>query len=637
MERFYLRRYLNILILALLGGGGLFPLDIDLEGGPEAVVPLGSSSDPYYALGGGLFLAGEVEVFDSFVIGSELGLFMTPLKGTDTTPNFATLGLRGGFFHYPYSRLRMEYSFSAGPYSFSYLDRNYSDLWWKLSAEGGYRFSPEFTLAGHLGYIYLNSTTEPMYTGITAGIFARYKFDTNRKSGGELEVRFEQPEPIYPIFSTLYRENPIGTVTIQNNESADISDIRVSFRAGNYTKSTMFCGSAEQLKKHGAVQVPLYADLSGTIQNFTEEGRIPGELIIRYKLLGADRIHEESLVLSVYNRNSIRWTDPALIVSFASPNSPEVLDYSKYIAGIARNELRTGLNREMQFAMYLLEGLNKGGIQYSHDTVSPYETYHRDSSLLDYIQYPYQTLAYQTGDYDDLGLLLASSLESVGIDSALICLENDFLVAFVLDITEDGAAALFDSTEKLLNMGGRYWIPLSMSVLREGFINSWYRGIQNLSDAINQGEETDVIITKDAWKTYPPSGISGSEAQFQKPTESIVKRAVEADLNRYITSEFGPKIRDAQAEIEETGGSRALYSRLGLLYVRAGLYGEAKEQFLKSAEMGSLSALVNLGNIAILERDYETAGQWFRQALDKDPDNLRAQRGWDRVQTELME
>jgi hypothetical protein len=611
-------------------------IDLNLQAKPQFAIPVGEASSPYYGFGGGFTLSGDMVFNESFFAGPEFAFYMVPLKNTTTTTNFVTLGGRGGYFFFPQSRLRVQGSLSLGAYSFSYNKNSYGDIWFKLSAEGGYRFTPELTLNGELGYLQLNSSAEPLYSGITAGIAVHYRYDT-QPSTGKLEVDYIQSEPVYPIYAGLYKENSLGTLTIQNNESAEITQVNVSFKAGNYTSSQMLCGSFDLMKKFDSFPLPLFADFSDTIQNFTEDGKIPGELIIEYKLLGATRTSRETLVIPVYNRNSIRWTDPALLASFASPTSPEVLDYSKYAVGIARNQLRSGLNREMQFAMYLFEGLKVGGISYSFDNATPYMTYHLDQELIDYVQYPFQTLAYHSGDYDDLGLLLASALESVGIKSALIPLENDFIVAFYLNISQKEADNLFDSTDRLLNMGEGYWIPLSMSVLREGFINSWYRGLENLYAAIDNNENINLVVLQDAWATYPPTGITGSEAQFQKPVEEKIIGAVETDLMRYITAEFGPKIKAVQDDMKREGPSRTLYNRLGLLYVRAGLYDQAKEQFLESSQLDSASARINLGNIALLERKYEEAEEWFLGALEINPDSQAAAVGLEKAQTELDE
>jgi TPR repeat protein len=47
--------------------------------------------------------------------------------------------------------------------------------------------------------------------------------------------------------------------------------------------------------------------------------------------------------------------------------------------------------------------------------------------------------------------------------------------------------------------------------------------------------------------------------------------------------------------------------------------------------MGLIPAMTNLGNLALIERDYAAAERWFRQALAKDSQNSAAIRGMEQV------
>ncbi len=614
----------------------LYAFDFNLRLTPVAAIPIGSASTPYYSLGGGAFLNADIDLFHFLSIGPEIGYYVTPLLNTGTYPTFFSGGLGIGSYFYPASRVALQAGGSGGVYEMSYDELSYSNLWWKAYGDVGFRISPSLTLSGGAGYLNFRAEDEPMYTGILAGIGVRYFFRVGEVSGS-VTATLEQPEPVFPLLYGLYSRNSIGTLTIHNGETAEIRNVSVGFRADAYTSSQVLSGTRDIIRRNGTTTMPLYAEFSERIQNFTESGVIRGELEIKYELLGAERVSYQTLVIPVHNRNTVRWTDPAVLASFVSPNSPEVLDFSKYIVGIARNSLRTGLNRNMQFAMYLLEGMNVAGISYSNDDTTPYVEYHRDPTLLDYIQYPFQTLAFRLGDYDDLGLLYAAALESVGIRTAIIPLRNDFIVAFSLEVTQQQAEALFDNTDRLLTIGNDIWMPLSFTVMREGFMNSWNNAVTSIEAAVNAGDPIEIVVLRDAWATYPPSGIRGQEAGFQNPPEARVDRAVETNMLRYIATEFGPKIREVEDEIARSGGSTQLYNRLGVLYVRAGLYNEARQEFAASAELGSLAAMINLGNIELLDNNFTAAGRWFREVLEQQPENQAARTGLERVEARTLE
>lgn len=610
-------------------------------------------SDSFYGSIGGGALIGITTELNSFIeSGIDAGINAFPTTASSLSlPTAYYAGLSVESFFYPLSQLRISAGGAGGVYSLHYEltgsnasdnpeenKKSYQDLYWRLYAEAGYRFSPSLSLNLHAGYIYMHNIAaeKPSFQGITAGISLNMAFSSGQDEG-DIEITPEKMEPVFPVLRGLYKENPIGTITLTNKESAEIRDVTIHFKAANYTSTALECIKVPFLNRGESVPFFLYADFSKTIQNFTEKGKIPGEIIISYNLLGESRSVSRPVTINVNSRNTLRWTDKYQIASFVSPNAPEVLDYSKYMVGVARNNLRTGLNKKMQFAMYLFEGLKVGGINLSNDDITPYTEFHQDNSLTDYIQYPFQTLAYHSGDMDDLGLLFAAVLESVGIKAALIPLKNDFIVAYGLDMTPRKARDHFEGLDKLLTIDNQIWMPLSISVLREGFINSWFHGINNISAALAEGEDIEVIMLNQAWTVYPPTGIRGTEAQFQKPSEELVVRSVETDLMRYINSEFGPKIRQLRERLESRGGNERTYNRLGLLYVRAGLFDQARAEYAKSAEMGSLTAKINLGNIALVLKDYKTAERWYQEVLRESPTDQAANSGLDRVRAELSD
>ncbi|MDR1046560.1 MAG: hypothetical protein LBL64_02190 [Treponema sp.] len=131
-----------------------------------------------------------------------------------------------------------------------------------------------------------------IYTGLTAQIVLETK---SSRDGIGLEV--VQDDGVYPLFLSLYQENPAATLVIRNDESAEIRNVRVSFRAGSYTVSEFPCGALAVIGKRRSAELPLYADFAPAILGFTEDGRILGEVLIRYTLLGKEREAVRSAVV----------------------------------------------------------------------------------------------------------------------------------------------------------------------------------------------------------------------------------------------------------------------------------------------------------------------------------------------------
>jgi tetratricopeptide (TPR) repeat protein len=294
----------------------------------------------------------------------------------------------------------------------------------------------------------------------------------------------------------------------------------------------------------------------------------------------------------------------------------------------------------MQFAMYLYEGLRTSGISAGGNTSgsrTPYTEYRRDPARLDTIQFPSQTLMYRSGDLDDLGLLFAASLEASGIAAAIIPLADDFIVACSLETDPASAENFFSSLDNLIIIDDQVWMPLALSSFQDGFVNSWAAAAERVRAAALAGENLDFIRLQHAWQVYPPAVPDAQAAVVSKAQEQNVFRVVEIDMLRYISSELGPKIKDAADAIASRGGSVELYNRLGLLYVRAGMYDDAKAVFQRSSSLGSDAAMVNLGNLAVLEKNTAAAERWYTQALERNPENRTAANGLNQIAIDRME
>ena len=613
---------------------------------PDMVFPfLTEGNQKYETLGYGGMLDTGVTLFNYLNLGTSAGFYAVPKQSSDKFGStqaknvfFVPFGLKAGGTYYPFSRIELRGALSAGAsIAISGAALHYQP-WYKAEAVVGFRINPSFSVglsASWLDYQFDSWFGNSLMQGLTAGLSLTYRLDT-KKSSGSVSATAEFDDNVFPVLYTIYKEESFGTVYVSNDETAEIRNVRVSLRSDGYTASEIECGVIPTLPKHATQSLPLIADFSEAILNFTENGQIPAEVVIEYDLLGQKRTAVSQIIIPVYNRNQMRWADPAVLASYVSTSSQEVLEFSKYLVGVSRRYLRTGLNRNMQFAMYVFEGMRLAGIQLDSEPATPYDSYHLDASILDYIQYPYQTMLYKSGDKDDLGVLFMSLLQSVGIKSSFIATADDFIVIFNTEIKAERAGNFFNSNERYVVLDEEnVWLPLSMKSLGEGFINSWYKAVEEINYATENEEDYYFVDIADAWTMYPPAGFTSSENVALEASEKTVSDAVETAIVRYITAEFGPQIAEVQKKIVEEGASVQLYNQLGMLYVRAGMYSSAIPVYQLAAKMGSIPAMNNLGNIASLQKNYQEALVWYKKVLELDPENATAKANLKRIESEL--
>ncbi len=634
----------SILLLLLCLPASALELVFSLT--PDLVFPfLTDGTTKYETLGYGGMLDTGVSLFNYWNVGTTAGFYAVPKlsssKFAENQPKnlfLVPVGLKTGVSVYPFSRLMLGAGVSGGFSIAISGDSMHYQPWYKGEVSAAFRINPSFSVGltgSWVDYQFDSWWGNSLMQGLTAGVSLTYRFDTNRTSGS-VSATAEFDDYVFPLLYTIYKENSFGTVYITNEETAEIRNIHVSLRSKGYTASQMECGVISSLGKHKTQELALIADFSEAILNFTENGQIPAEVVMEYELLGQKRTAVSQIIIPVYNRNQMRWADPAVLASYVSTSAQEVLEFSKYLVGISRRSLRTGLNRNMQFAMYVFEGMRLAGIQLDSDPSTPYDSYHLDPSILDYIQYPYQTMLYKSGDKDDLGILFMSLLQSVGIETSFIATSDDFIVLFNTEVTSERANTLFYGTDRIMILeDDNVWIPISMKALSEGFINSWYKAIEEI-DYINETEEDYYFVgISDAWTYYPPAGFASGENISLESSEQTITDTVETDLVRYITAEFGPQITAILTKIKKEGASITLYNQLGMLYVRAGLYQNAMAVYEVSAKMGSIPAMNNLGNICTILNDYKAALGWYKKVIELDPTNATALRNLERIAADM--
>jgi len=616
---------------------------LDFNFRPRGFVYLPSSDiksaggNDMYSIGGGGDLNFEIDISSvlpnplgiGYTLGVEGGMSYNGIQGNaDKGVSIYSAGGSAGLYLYPLSRLLFRADGAIGAYIPGFDGKTgYTGIYYRYGGELGFRFTPGFTLAANGGMRQFNASedsanSDVFSSGLYAGLTAQMTFRTGKNVNREaIGVVLTQDEPVYPAFMQLYQKSAIGSLAIRNNENAEIRNVRISFRAYGYTASEFPCKTFGFLARGRKVQVPLLADFSTNILRFTDKGRILGEVVIRYRFLGQEREEVRSVILATNHRNMVPKGDPSALAAFISPNSSDTVDYAKYIAGLAKNDRKTGQNQNLQYAVWLLEGLRAGGIVLNNAN--------KTGNSND-VQFPSETLAFRGGNARDLALLFAACLESVGIPSAFVQTENDFLVAVSMNASTTTAETLFNGTEKILIINDKVWLPLSMTAFSDGFYAAWTGAVKVLGDNFKAGKPVDFVMVEEAWAVYPPAPLPEQGGRVARTDAAAASKEVSRVMQQYVTQEIQPVLTQVQAKVNASP-SAALYNRLGIMLVRAGKIPEGKTNYEKAAGMGSIPAMTNRGNLALIEKDYATAERWFKQALSKDSQNAAAIRGLEQV------
>ncbi len=631
-----MKKIIAAAFLAVVHVCAVFSLDFAFKLEPTAIIPLTEHMTPAY--GGQIF--GGIDLFNFATIGLEGGYLYEKPENTDSAINTMFGGVNLGFYYYPLSRLYLGLGGAVGlDYGISQIqsinqsgdtvtgNRSFSDIYYRAYGEIGFRINPTLSVNATGGYAsFCIDKGKEFITGPFAGVSLRLAAHAGKGSGrSSLSVKIVQDSDVYPVYSAVYDYEPFGTIILKNNDGAELRNVHVNFRANKYTSGAKLCGTATRINRHQKVEFPLCANFSDVILSFTENGKISGEVVIEYDFLGKRMTVVEPVIVAVNNRNAFTWGDNASLSAFISPDSQEVAAFAKEVAGITRNNLYTGMNANLQYAAGMVEALRLAGLGYSGDSVTPYQYYH-GSYEMDSIQYPLQTLQYLSGDYDDMGILLCSCLQTVNVPTGYMPLDEDFIVLVKLNIGARQALSNFASTDGLIidEDTDSVYLALSMANLEKGFTASYKAGSEAVAKCFSDDENFyEFIDTTDAWNSYKPVAYSNSSASISYKQDQLIANTKKA-IENYISSDIEEVIKRARAEGDA--------NKLGVALVRAGRYTEAKREFQK---LSTVTAMNNTANILMIEKNYSAAAAQYKRVLEKDPSNKVALKGLENANSKI--
>lgn len=220
-------------------------------------------------------------------------------------------------------------------------------------------------------------------------------------------------------------------VTIANNGESSAENVILSTRieGGDWVSESINEISPSKVSKIGVTpSIP-----EEVFEKAGKESTKNLYLKLEYSSSGAKQpAVERTVSLKVYGKNALPLADTSKLASADSG----ILSKSFYSYYIDPHDLSVrsiaasatmGTDDDMDKAKLIFDALGQYGVYYVSDPNDPLGT------GIDYIQTPSETLSLKGGDCDDLAVLYASALESVGVDTVLIHIPGHVFVGFKVD------------------------------------------------------------------------------------------------------------------------------------------------------------------------------------------------------------
>jgi outer membrane protein OmpA-like peptidoglycan-associated protein len=328
---------------------------------------------------------------------------------------------------------------------------------------------------------------------------------------------------VFPVSWAWYENNPVATVKVTNEEPNAITDINLLFFMDSYMSQPWIFAALPRLDPGESVEVPITALFNEVLINLSNDVNANGIIQMRYRSLGARKESASAIQMPIHNRNALNWDDDRRAAAFVSPRDSSALHFARYVAGVVVGQGQTDTPLNVRNAAAMFEALRLYGINYVVDPASSYAALSEDASGLDSLNYPYQTIYYRSGDCDDLSILFCSLLEVIGIETAFITIPGHIYMAF-----EVGDNNWRMGNTDIIELDGKRWLPLEITVPDQGFVSAWRIGAREWRTG---GPEASLYPIREAWKLYPAVTVPASGNRLpEMPDQAAIIRAMEVEL-----------------------------------------------------------------------------------------------------------
>ncbi len=425
---------------------------------------------------------------------------------------------------------------------------------------------------------------------------------------------------VFPVLYSWYDDHGFGTVTLTNQGRETLKNLRAELSLKPHADGAKDCLTLASLKPGETITVELRSLLNPEVLNLTETSKASLELTVSYD--DSKGRHEESRsgTIQFMDRNAITWDDDRKAAAFVSGKDPWVMDLSNNLNSLVKDLRVPGINKNIETALAVHQGLQAWGISYVHSPQSPFSRSFSNPEVIDYLKFPRQTLNYRAGDCADLSVLYASCFESLGIGTAFITVPGHIFMAIDLEMDPSAAASLSMAGDLIIR-DGKTWLPLE-TTLRDGTLAEIvHEAAMEWQTESAKGDAAFYDI-HEAWQLFPPVGLSDDGTRPGKlEFASRMQTSYSGELKPLAERELRFQLGDLDAQIKGDPKNPKLFNSRGVIMARFGRYDDASKDFSRAAALDSVPAMVNMGNLSFLKKQYADAKEWYTKAKSLAPES----------------
>ncbi len=413
---------------------------------------------------------------------------------------------------------------------------------------------------------------------------------------------------IFPALIQYYTGNPAGTVTLTNTGGRNIKIEEFSIFINGFMDFPSTRSKEIEILPGKTVTLDLYTIFNRSILDLEEDLPVNAKIAVTYKSGENQGKLEKTSTVLIHRRSAISWSDSGRLASFITPNDNNIEIFSHHAVSVRSEAEKKYSLLPVKFlqALRITEALSSYSITYVKDPDSPAESVIGFPEKTDTVRFPRRTLLIHSGDCDDSTSLLASLLESGGIETAVITSPGHVFLAFNTEEPKQNRWMFTTGNTSVIIHQGTVWIPLETTVLDGGFTKSWRAASKEYSTYSPLGK-TEFLPLKELRKLYPPVPLKRSIYPVTVPSEKDIQTALSASFRLIEHELYTPILYSLKKDSgEATGRKKTLIkNRIGILHARFGNYKDAEKEFKAciSTSPGFNSAYINLINLYKITKD----------------------------------
>ena len=581
---------------------------------PAAEIPL---ADERFGFGGGVFLGMEYRLpfFPVLSPRIDLGYSYLPTV-TESGVNMFQAG--GGLAARFGNRVQGTVGGNGGYYYGAISGGGGGNLY--VSGFGGaeFRLSDALGIGARASYRWVaDGAGGSLWSGLSFGIGARYTVLTTRR------IQIEQPvfEPVFPVLYKYYAEESLGTITVSNPGSVSMTGLRVSLDVAEYMTGPTVTRVPTELSPGDTLEIPVDAVFSDQVLSITESDVVSGRLSVEYEVRGREQREELTVPIEILDRHAITWSDDRRAAAYVTAKDPAILQLVRPIAGWVRGE-QIDFDPAFRIAIAVHTALGLNRINYVVDPRTPYIELSQDTTAVDYLQFPINTLTYRAGDCDDLSILYAAMLQASGVETAFLTIPGHIYLAFAIAMPPAEARATFLRPDDLIFRDGTVWVPLEVTLVQSSFLEAWTVGAEQWRSH-SASDEARIFPVAEAWSVYSPvEAISTGDPGPVFPQQNEIEEEYRTAWAQFVNRETRNRVSTLESRIAGASNPSRYENSLGVLYARYGMIDRARELFERIvARRETAPALINLGNLYLMDNQLQLGIDLYVRALDLAPDD----------------